>query len=244
MKALKILTYAIVVAAGIAFGAGSVRGVTLPTLTTNDVILTISLTISTNSFKEINASNTEYTVRSKKMVNKDLLILLGSDEFANTTFSNGDQIAIAYDEPWNGHVVVVDKSGTNVLFDATSNNGSTNTLAIELRQEIGTFSLVPNYKPSGSDVFTYYDSGSFILVDTTNTTSFTTSGPSTIKFTQNYSPAKEFSTNQYSSWSVTTTFNPFGAGGQVLNANGAVVTGTIKGKGSGKGRNFFFLPPV
>ncbi len=240
MKAIKKFTYALVTTAALALCSPSAHAIV--TKTTNDIILTISLTISTNSEKFVNPSNIIITVGSEKLVNKNLLTLLGSPEFADETFSNGDQIAIAYDAPWDGDVVVVDKSGSNVLFDATFNRGNTNaTLAIDLRRDFGTFSATLNNKPSGSQAYTYFYGGSFALLDNTNDTSLAGTGPSTFKFTQMFNSSKEFSTNPFSSWSDSATFNFFGAGLVRLNGSEATASGTVTGKGSGKGQNSAFI---
>ena len=240
MKAIKKFTCALATTAVLAFCSSSAHAVIHTT--TNDIILTFSLTVSTNSEKDINPTNIITTVKPLKLVNKNLLAMLGSKDFADETFSNGDQIAVAYDQPWNGDVLIVDKTGSNVLYDATFNRGNTNaTLAVDLRHNFGTFSDNINFKPSGSTTYTFFLGGNFTLLDTTNQTSLAGSGPSTLKINQTLNSSKEFSTNPFSAWSDSVNFNFFGADQVEFNDVGGTVSGTVTGKGSGKGRNGAFL---
>jgi hypothetical protein len=237
MKVLKTFTYALAAAVALAFSSSSQAAILT---TTNDMILTVSLTLSTNNEELISESNIVLKVSSVKLANKDLLTLLGGNGFNNEAFSSSDQIAIAFDSPWDGDVVVVDKTGTNVLFDATKNNGNTNsTLAINLRHEEGTLNVDYSFKPSGSEVATFYNNGSFTLLDRTNNLSITGNGPSTIKFTQNLNSTKEFSTNPFGAWNDSATFDFSGAGtGENVNGfEGATISGTVTGHGTGKGLN-------
>jgi hypothetical protein len=244
MNAFKTFTCTVAAAAALAFCAPSTRAVTPITTTTNDIILSLSLTLITNGggffISETNFSN---TVGKEKLTTKDLLQLLGGGNgFSTNTFSSGDQVAIAYDFPWNGHVVVVDKTGTNVLFDATKNNNNTNaTLAINLfAGDAFTESDKVEFKAGGSMTFVTYAGGTFTLFDKTNSINIniTGSGPSPVKFTQKLNSGTQFSTNQFASWTDSADFNFFGATDELWN-QGATINGTLTGKGSGKGLNGF-----
>jgi hypothetical protein len=245
MKVIKTLTCVIAAVATLTLGASSAHAVI--STTANDIILNLALTISTNTAASVpvTASN-YYTVKmlSAKLVNKNLLAILGGNDFAKTTFGTGDQIAIAYDYPWNGDVVVVDKSGSNVLYDATYNYGNSNnaTFAINLSEESGTFNEKYNYKPSGAVSVTAYDSGSFTLLDGTNNLNLTGSGPSAVTFNQTLSSTKTFSTNPFSAWADSSSFSFYGSSNEsALSAtNYVTVSGTIKGRGKGKGENAYF----
>lgn len=231
------------VAAGLAFCVPSAQATI--TTTTNDIILSISLTVTTNS--EVGAfiiTNRTYKTGQAKFANKNLLQLLGGGNgFATETFSNGDQIAIAYDGPWDGDVVVVDKTGTNVLFDATRNNGHTNTLAIDLMKDPGPFNGKVNEKAGGSTTYTQYNAGSFTLLDTNENINISGTGPSTFTFTQIYSSGTAFTTDPGASWSDSATFDFFGAGFNEVAAgeSDVAISGTATGKGKGKGMNFLVL---
>lgn len=246
MKAIKTLTCATAAAAVLAISASDVQAVGPTTsLTTNDVILNFALTISTNTAASVSTTATNYTIKvaSEKLVNKNLLTMLEGSDFANVPFAAGAQIAIAYDGPWNGDVVVVDKTGTNVLYDVTENGHSTNaTFAINLTQENGAFSEKYNYKPSGSVSSTAYDGGSFTLLDIPNKVSMTGNGPSTVTFTQILNSSKPFTTNPFASWTDSANFSFFGASNEAaLNqTNYVTISGTITGKGKGKGENTYF----
>jgi hypothetical protein len=246
MKVMKILTTVIAATAAFAFCASSARAVSLTT--TNDIILSLTLTISTNSETFVSDTNYSFKVGSVKLANKNLLQLLGGGNgFADEVFSNTDQIAIAYDAPWGGDVVIVDKTGSNVLYDVTKNGGNTNaTLAINLLKNDGTYNEKVDYKPSGSLGFTTYYGGTFTLLDNTNDINITGSGPASVTYTQALTSSKEFSTNELASWTDSATFNFFGASNEhALDKDFVTISGTVTGKGSGKGGNdylngFFF----
>ncbi len=245
MSTIKTLTYAIVAAAALAFCAPSARAVIPVTTTTNDLMLSLALTMTTNVFNGTSETNYAETVGQEKLTTKTLLVLLGGSDFANETFSNGDQVAIAYDAPWNGDVVVVDKTGSNVLYDATFNHGNTNaTVVIDLFHESPFCAQSEKilYKAGGSISLTSFGNGSFKLYDKNNVVNITGSGPATIKFAQTLNSASTFSVNPYAAWTATATFSFYGAMNEVFDSQGDLtISGTITAKGSRKGGNSFIL---
>lgn len=234
-----------VAAAALVLGVSSARATAL--YTTNDIILTLSLTITTNSFTFVSNTNYTYKAVSAKLTNKNLLAMLGGRDFANETFSNVDQIAIAYDGSWNGDVVVVDKTGTNVLYDATDNGGNPNaTFAINLiaipgAKGRGTQSATFNNGSSGTIGYTMYVGGDFTLLDNPNDININGSGPSTVTFSQSnkgYNP-----TNGYvGPWTDSANFKFSGANNQWgLNVTNVTISGTVTAKGKGSNGNIYFL---
>jgi hypothetical protein len=246
MTAIKTFTCAIAAAVTLAFFTPSIQARPITT-TANDIILSLTMTVYTNGGFGDSLTNFTATVGQTKFTTKNLLQLLGGGNgFSTETFSNGDQIAIAYDFPWNGDVVVVDKTGTNVLFDATKNLGNTNaTLAISLLNGDGVEYRKVDIKAGGIMSFTTYYGGTFTLQDYTNNIDFnlTASGPSTFKFTQTLIGGKEYSaTNMYASWNDSVTFNFFGANNESVDDHAYVtISGTITGKSNGKGENGYMV---
>lgn len=245
MKAIKTLICALAAIVALAFGASSARATQF---TTNDIILTFALTISTNSQSFVSDSNYTYKVTSVKLTNKNLLAILAGSDFASENVSN-DQIAIAYDAPWSGDIVIVDKTGTNVVYDVTSNNGNSNnaTLAVNLvtvesAKIRGAQSMAFSYKPSGVIGSTMYNEGSFTLLDNPNNINITGTGSSTVTFSQTLSPGAQFTNNPFASWTDSANFKFFGATNRFgLNQTNVTVSGTITGKGKGKNGNSNFL---
>ena len=248
MRAIKTLTCALAAATALALGTSVVRAVSQTT--TNSVILTFNLTISTNSLIFISDTNYAHKVTSVKLTNKNLLALLGGSDFANENLSN-DQIAIAYDAPWNGDVVVVDKTGSNVLYDATFNYGNSNNATLDVNlvtinssRGRGTQSVTFNYKPSGTIGYTIYNNGTFTLLDNTNNINISGSGSSTVTFAQTFPSGMYFNpTNAYTGpWTDSATFKFFGANNQFgINQTNVTISGTITAKGKGRNGNTYFL---
>lgn len=243
MKSIKAFTYAVTAAVTLAFCTFNAQARPV-TLATNDIILNLALTVQTNADVDVtNIGNFTIPVGLSKFANKDLLQLLGGGNgFSTQTFSNGDQIAIAYDPPWFGDVVVVDKTGTNVLFDATKNNNDTNdTLAINIIAGNGSKYEKVNFKAGGSMTVTTYFAGSFTLLNT-NGIHIIASGPSTIKFNQTLTGGAGFADNLYASWTESATFKLFGASDEAAdNQGGVTINGTITVKGKGKGLNSYMV---
>ena len=95
--------------------------------TTNYSKLNVAITIATNTAQTGNSGAWTIPTKTAKIGNKQLLDLFANwvgidNRSANTAWSTA-QLVIAWD--WGNYdVLVVDKSGTNVLFDATAGAGS------------------------------------------------------------------------------------------------------------------------
>ena len=228
MKKLKTLTCSLALATMTVLGDLSAKATIGQTLDTST--LNISLTISTNNFTETETSVKE-TIKSSKMVTKDLLNLFQTPDFADTTFPPGSKIVTGWD--WHGDVLVVDKTGTNVLFDATTN--SPGNCQINFRTQTGS----ENFSQSkNATSYEQMDAGSFSLFDE-NLFSFNlpASGPSIFSVTQNYKDETFFS------YSHSEKLNLYGAGGLFNGFGPANISGTLSGSGNGKGATVISVSP-
>jgi hypothetical protein len=116
MKSIKLGTLA--VAAVIALGAYSTKAAI--GISTNNSKLNVSLTVTTNTAQVVSGANWKNPVKTAKFGNKQLLDLFaGWDEADRTTEPwKSAKLVIGWD--WSYDVLVVDKTGTNVLFNATT----------------------------------------------------------------------------------------------------------------------------
>ncbi len=228
MKILKPLACTLAVTTLTLFGTLSTKATIGQT---RDIsTLNISLTISTNNFTETDTSVKE-TIKSSKMVTKDLLNLFQSADFANATFPSGSKIVAGWD--WHGDVLVVDKTGTNIIFDASTN--SPGYCQINFRTQVGSenFSQTRN-----ATSYEQMDIGSFYLHDENLfSIDLPASGPSTFSVTQNYKG------DTFSSYSHTEKLNFYGAGGLFDGFGPAYISGTVSGSGSGKGSTVISSTP-
>lgn len=84
--------------------------------------LTIEYTLETSSldgkFKD--------TIHSEKINNKSLLDLFATADFADKSFPSGAQLVMSWDGAQAGHVLVMNQSKSDILYDATE--GTTNTI--------------------------------------------------------------------------------------------------------------------
>src|ERR1700744_3959596 len=89
-------------------------------VTTNFNKLNISIVVTTNATPVTVDNVTTWKASRAKLANKDLLTIFAGTNFANTIFPTGAQLVVGWDDPWQGDVLVVDKSGTNVLYDVNN----------------------------------------------------------------------------------------------------------------------------
>lgn len=228
MKILKPLACTLAVTTMTVFGTLSTKATIGQTRDTST--LNISLTISTNNFTETDTSVKE-TIKSSKMVTKDLLTLFETADFADTNFPTGSKIVAGWE--WHGDVLVVDKTGTNVLFDASTN--SPGYCQINFRTQIGS----ENFSQSkNATSYEQMDIGSFNLFDENLfSINLPASGPSAFSVTQNYKG------DTFSSYSHTEKMNFYGAGGLFNGFGPAYISGTVSGLGSGKGSTVISSTP-
>jgi hypothetical protein len=238
MKTFKTLLRAILAAVSLTFCATSAKA--SMGIVTNYDILTLTATFTTNCPVETMKDGYKSGVGTTKFITKDLFLILTNVEFAGsefpTGFPAGSQLVIGWDEGWNGDVLVVDKTQTNVLFDATSNNGNTNDaiFSINLFKRLGPNSFTERYHPNGIENYstTEYNIGYFYVVNQTYGPFMAINGPCTEHYTiiGNGTPNIVWSDSQIFSTYGWSTYSSFGSSG----------TGTLVGKltatGHGKGR--------
>ncbi len=203
-------------------------------VTTNSSVLSVGLIIMTNA-PSVSANNvTTWKTGSAKMGNKELLALLAETNFANTTFPMGAHLVVGWDAPWSGDVLVVDKSGTNVLFDA--NNSGSEHFTVNFFNGPGAFTKIDDENNPGYETRTEYNQAYFEFEDDANNTFIYGVGPCLEKFTQKWD-----SSHNFTSWSDGETFSVNGANSneEFNNNSGATVIGGLGATGKGKGGNPF-----
>ena len=237
MKILKTLTCAFAAVAALAFCTPSAKaGIGI---VTNYNTLNISLTINTNIAQTHSGSTYHDSYKSAHFVTKDLLNLLQTRDFANTNFPSGSKIVIGWDRPWYDAVLVVDKTGTNVLFNASSTNTAGYVIFVV---EGGTGSYYGAYNEThveanpGSDGWTEFYSDTFEIYDETNLD---------IDIHQIAPDKENFHINWnldhvYLNWNDSENLILNTSENQVLNnASYVTATGNVQANGSGKGEPYY-----
>ncbi len=205
-------------------------------ITTNYDVLTISGTVTTNAPYTVKNNVTTYSVVTVKFATKDLLSLFAS--WAGTSWPAGAKLVQAWDEPWNGDVLVVDKTGTNVLFDASNDLYPTQYFTVDFFSGEGAYTETDNENNPGFYNYTWFNNGSFTLVDGTST-SLSGNGPNTEVFSQKWDKNHNLTT-----WSDSEKCDASGAGGnEKLNNDptSTTVNVEISAKGKGAGGNYIYL---
>lgn len=229
MKALKTLTWAVALTVTLlAFCATSAKAYSIGMETNYDTV-TFSATIATNAITEYTTNGIKSVVKSEKLVTKDLLNLLSNGDFAGMPFPTGSKLVIGWD--WNaGDLLVVDKTGTNVLYDATAGN-PTNFVTINFFNQTGAPSYNFAEKGTGSYTLTWYNDGSFELMDKRSMfIDIEASGPCTEHY-----DLKGF--NSSPSWTDSQAFTMYGANENPPKPGffPGTLSGSIKVSGRGKG---------
>jgi hypothetical protein len=238
MKTFKSPVCSIVAAAALALCAFSAKAQTPIGVVTNFSSLSVALTIKTNA-ETISGTHVTFQIKTQTLANKNILSLLQNPEFANETFPKGAQLVVGWDQEWNGAVLVVDKTGTNVLYNATTGNQNA-TFMVNYFDYPGTWSENFNGNNPGSEQYTIYNNGYFELYDTTQNIELWAYGASTENFDLNWNKEGVDTT-----WSDTETYDPQMAAVTFEGANAdATLSGTINANGHGKGAPFALLPKL
>jgi hypothetical protein len=238
MKTLRTLTVTVAVVASLALCVTSAKASSAG-ITTNYNTVNISLTITTNSLVET-ANGVKSIIKSQKLVTKDLLNMLTGSDFAGFPFPTGSKLVMGLDGNWNGDLLVVDKSGTNVLYDATHNYGEFDvaTVVINPYNQTGApnLTLTEGSKTDNLNV-TWYNNASFQLMDQNANINITGTGPCTEHFVLNGFTIGT-STN-IPSWTDSQRFAVYGAsetnGISSFESHAGTLSGSIMMSGSGKG---------
>lgn len=255
MKTLRNLTYVIAVAAIVAFCAPSAKAINFG-FTTNYDVLNITATITTNAETTPKSDDYVWTDHTVALDNKAILSLLEGPDWYNGTFPTGSKLVVSWDAAHNvssgatGDILVVDKTGTNVLYDASEKSWSSfgnASLTIKFYNQIGAYKANYNQNSPGSLEVAFIDSTTFEINDGENPHNLfiNTIGPCTDIFAQGW---KNFTSVDFTSWSDSQRADTFGTGTNVfLNGsdNGVNVTVKISASGHGKGVGgyyYAFLP--
>ena len=244
MRIIQSLLCAMAAVAALVLCVTTARGTEPPTrLVTNSTPLTVSITVITNAPEKYTTNATTHIVTDNFSIGKVtinnayLLSLFG--HWAKTNWPTGAKLVVGWDEAvWSGDVLVVDKSGTNVLFDASAN--PTNYFAVTYFYGQGAQTYKDVEANPGSDSYTVYDEGYFILYDDNVYLPFTNLvgyGAATTTFTQNWNAQ-----NVDTTWKVTSDLTAgYNCSGDVfMDMEPVTVSGTANTSGGGKGDNQFF----
>lgn len=243
MKHIKLF----IVALALLFGASSARAYSIIGIVTNYSTLDISLVITTNPASVVVGKSTKWTVGAVKFTNTQLLELFS--EWAGTGWPTGAQLVQGWDNEWYGDVLVVDKTGTNVLYDATADyyNTQTHYFYLDIFAGYGSYNETQSDVDPGSESFTWFNSGYFALFDDNYYLPYTylySYGPNTEVYSENWNDLGN-EIGGVTKWSDSETFTINNASESVLNSpmyfvNSAqsyadfTISGSITSKGKGK----------
>jgi len=245
MKIIKTLACAITASVAFTLYPSNAKADGLPTVVTNYSVISFALTITTNEPIIEKGTTETRKIGSAKFATKDLLNLLAGSDFAHTNWPTGAQVVIGWDQPWESHVLVVDKSGSNVLYDVTGGNTTNANFEINFFKELGAESGTANLAPKGGENFTAYNNGFFDIYDQSNGLSIWGYGPSTESFSISWA-TNSTSSNQSvnTKWSDSATFKPQNGDQSINGTTGGTMSGTITAKGHGNGTPYdlYFRP--
>ncbi len=257
MKTIKSLPCIFAAITALAFFTPNAKAILTPgiAITTNFSALSVSITVITNGPEFVSGSGRTLTgVIGKSTINNTFLLNLFG-HWANTNWPSGSKLEISWDlnQGTNGgDVVVTDKTGTNVLYDASA--GTNNYFIVYYFLDpgasylkgtaTGTNIINPESASNSYSSFTYttYDDGYCELLDNNVYLPYTDLylfGGATVTFTQNWSTQ-----NVPTTWSgkadLTSADN---ANNWFLDIQYTTASGTVDTSGSGKGLNNYFYGP-
>ena len=234
MKRIKTVALALAVAVAVLFAPNAARAYTNTVIGTvaNYSTMTVALTIKTN-FETVNAKGTNTEFAQVKLINKNLLSLLAGPDFANTTWPAGAKLVAGWDSEWSGAILVVDSTGTNVLYNAS---GGGDYLKVT---PFSSFGAKSGQSSPGMVSYTWYNNGAFQLADYNAPVTFLRgTGSCTEKFTQ-----KSDASGNPTTWSDTESYSQSQAGQVLLNCAQSTTSGTITLSGHGNGSPFWLANP-
>lgn len=229
------------VSIAIVLGATSVKAAI--GVTTNYSKLSVSITVSTNSAMIVSGNAWEFPVKTIRFGNKQLLNWFAGWDGADRTSEpwRSAQLAIGWD--WGGDVLVVDKTGTNVLFDAMGDHDEevpTHFFYVDFWYQTGANRSSGVYGANGSYAVVETGTAHFELYDQDYYLPYTDLscyGGNRQNFKQSWDANGAY-TNWSDSESAKFPYNGnqvFLNGGPVI--NGTTATATISAVGKGKGGN-------
>jgi hypothetical protein len=244
MKLIKLASLALA-AAGI-FGVYNAGAAPIG-VTTNSTALNVTITIVTNTpTKTSNSNSTSVTytssIKAVKYNNQYLLKLFQLWAAAGTnspTFAiTGAKLVIGWDDPWDGDVLVVDSTGTNVLYDASTgsegSNGDTTYFCVDFQDQEGASTSKNTEGDSGSEKYTAYNTGKYMIYDDNLVLPYTkikSTGSSKVTYSDSWKNDAPVG------WRLSAVGTFPLIGGQMFNnqgCNDTSVSAVIKTSGSGK----------
>jgi hypothetical protein len=178
-------------------------------------------------------------IATAKFSNKSLLALFERSEWANTTFPDGAQLVIGWDSgTWDGDVLVVDKTGTNVLFDANYVNSGAERFYITIEED-GAYTQTFNDNDPGFDTWSE-DYMYYVQLEDDSLSLYLWGYPTGHQnFTQHWDV-----NGDYNGWTDSETVKVGGGmgGDQEVNgnSNGSIIGGNINFSGHGTTLNDYW----
>ncbi len=187
---------------------------------TNSSKLNISIVVTTNGSYSNNGKVAKMPTGTIKITDKQLLELFAHWD-GDITWPSGAHLVQGWDEEWDGDVLVVDKSGKNVLFDADLDPDQ--FFIIDIFDADGASGYTESDSAPGSYTQTSFNSGDFELFDDISgpTTDLFGNGPDTHQFSESWN-ASDVTTK----WSDSEKFKADNAGHQ--SGNGLEFSGNTR----------------
>jgi hypothetical protein len=254
MKTFKYLTCTFVMVAIIAFWATDAKAAS--NFTTNYDTLNITVIIATNTETFPKANVDMYTIHKFTLNNAAILSMLEGPDWNDATFPAGSKLVVSWDAGANvkngstGDILVVDKTGTNVLYDASDEASSKSGkayLTIDFYYQYGAYTENDNYNNPGHYDFTWLNDASFEIYDRGESLIvIDTSGPSTEIYSQGWKSfdANDHLDSDFASWSDSEHATTYCANGEIGGFEGANVTVQISATGHGPGLGGYFAHPL
>lgn len=225
-------------------------------ITTNFTPVQISITVITNGVEK-DVNDVETGAVGKAKIDNSILLKIFAHWAGSNAWPAGTKLVIGWDAPWEGSVLVVDKSGTNVLFNSAYEypisffDEASNYFYVDFDGKFEQSGDGPDSykyidKSSGSDSVTMHDYGYFELYDDEVYLPYTDivgNGNTKISYTQNWKPNGTNTT--YTTWSQTTDLKSGeDASSDIywLDREYGQVSGKVTSSGSGKGEDYWYDP--
>jgi len=236
MRLMKLASLAMM--ATFMLGAYSARAAI--TTVTNYSKLSVSGTVITNAASFWKGNIEKYPTGKYKIGNKQLLDLFAHWDGASRTTEpwKSARLVVGWSQGWDGDVLVVDKTGTNVLFDADYNMDA--YFYVDFSDENGAYNQTYKDTSPGYWTWTDWNTAYFELFDDyyyLPYTYFQVYGGNTQTFKQSWDR-----NGNYSTWSDSESAKfPYNGDQYFLDyGSDTTVSGSISTSGHGKGLNSYF----
>lgn len=153
---MKIKLTLMAIAATLALNHSAKASASIGTTTAHSAF-NAAIVVVTNAPSFVQNGNTIYKVANAKIGNKELLNLFAA--WDETTWPTGAKLVVGWD--WDGDILVVDSTGTNVLFDADWEDYA--YFYIDWDDEDGAKQAVYNGANPGYDYWTELEASDWIL---------------------------------------------------------------------------------